>query len=296
MAYDAARRETLLFGGRTMSSDGIIYPDELWAWNGERWRRLEAPANTARPRGRDVPHMAYDVARSRVVVSGGRRETGSNTEILTDTWEWDGTAWHQVVGADAPAVLHATLSYSHDLRQLLLYGGVELEPSIRASRKLYAFDGTRWVTRDSSGPPDEFPGASVSVPGQGLILMSRKPGSDNDPVPTTSTISLWQGRGWETKEAGPGYSNLQATTSAGDGTLYFYQSWDRWLTAPLLHVRTPPGSWQTISPPTNPGIRQTLAMAYDESRQRLVLYGGRNSNAFLSDTWEFDGRTWERRN
>ena len=63
MVYDATRRETILFGGWTQEKTGsdIVYPDALWAWDGERWRR-------------------------RGGVTRDRR-------LLDDTWEYDGRAW-----------------------------------------------------------------------------------------------------------------------------------------------------------------------------------------------------------
>jgi hypothetical protein len=47
---------------------------------------------------------------------------------------------------------------------------------------------------------------------------------------------------------------------------------------------------------THPGLRATLAAAYDAARKRFVIYGGRSrEGAYLTDTWEFDGREWARR-
>jgi hypothetical protein len=52
----------------------------------------------------------------------------------------------------------------------------------------------------------------------------------------------------------------------------------------------------------SPGPRTFPAMAYDSRHQRVVLFGGNRvlfgrsaaENVFLSDTWEWDGRTWVR--
>ena len=65
MVYDAARGQTLLFGGWThgASATDVVYPNDLWAWDGKSWRTLEPPPNTPRPIGRDVPVLAYDEAR-----------------------------------------------------------------------------------------------------------------------------------------------------------------------------------------------------------------------------------------
>lgn len=33
-------------------------------------------------------------------------------------------------------------------------------------------------------------------------------------------------------------------------------------------------------------------MAYDPTRERVVLYGGEDGSDYLGDTWEWDGATW----
>lgn len=42
------------------------------------------------------------------------------------------------------------------------------------------------------------------------------------------------------------------------------------------------------------GARFDHMMAYDEARQRVVVFGGRDSWAtdYSSETWEWDGTTW----
>src|SRR5690348_15044377 len=83
MAYDAARGVTLLFGGWTRNAAGVVdYPDDLWAWDGTQWRVLVPPANTARPLGRDVPVVAFDAARERLIVFGGRRAATADANAL----------------------------------------------------------------------------------------------------------------------------------------------------------------------------------------------------------------------
>ena len=66
LAYDARNQRVLLFGG---SSDepGDPYPRSLWAWTGERWECLSGDG----PPGRRDAFLAYDAARSRLVLFGG---------------------------------------------------------------------------------------------------------------------------------------------------------------------------------------------------------------------------------
>lgn len=58
------------------------------------------------------------------------------------------------------------------------------------------------------------------------------------------------------------------------------------------------GNWTKIESTQNPPVRQFAAMAYDSSRDRVVLYGGNildpTDDTFdaMFDTWEFDGQQW----
>jgi hypothetical protein len=50
--------------------------------------------------------------------------------------------------------------------------------------------------------------------------------------------------------------------------------------------------WTQVSN-TGPSARRNHAMAYDSTRQRVVLFGGAPFNGpFFNDTWEWDGNEW----
>lgn len=52
------------------------------------------------------------------------------------------------------------------------------------------------------------------------------------------------------------------------------------------------GSWQRVVTAAAPRQRYGAGMVYDSLRQRLVLFGGRDDNTMLADTWAFDGVAW----
>jgi hypothetical protein len=54
-------------------------------------------------------------------------------------------------------------------------------------------------------------------------------------------------------------------------------------------------NWSQLTPATSPDARWTHGMAYDENRQRIVLFGGLatdQAGSAFDDTWEWDGSTW----
>jgi hypothetical protein len=48
---------------------------------------------------------------------------------------------------------------------------------------------------------------------------------------------------------------------------------------------------QSVPPP-----RYSFALAYDDARGKLVMFGGSNRGQFMNDTWEWDGVKWEMKN
>lgn len=52
--------------------------------------------------------------------------------------------------------------------------------------------------------------------------------------------------------------------------------------------------WSEVSSGENPSARSAHAMAYDEKRDVVVLFGGQNQKGALGDTWEFYDKQWHR--
>lgn len=53
--------------------------------------------------------------------------------------------------------------------------------------------------------------------------------------------------------------------------------------------------WIKMTPKENPPGRMDHALAYDERRGVVVMFGGCGANGRLSDTWEWNGETWTQR-
>lgn len=303
MVYDSARRETILFGGWTQASATTEqeYPNDLWAWNGERWRRLEPAPGTPRPPGRDVPVLAYDAGRSRVVMFGGRGPTaaGDSPTWQTDVWEWDGSRWFRVPNTNIPQILHPTATYDHVRRRVVVYGGGLIGAGGRFdgfSRTLWEWDGSRWSPRDTTGPVDAVPSVAVASPDGALLFLTGPAGPNRQAPNVPSRVWTLGSSGWQGIGDGPAFNNLQATSGAPDGTIFVYHAWEDWIASPVTEVREPTGAWRLVTDTPNPGVRNVQAAAWDSRRRRLVLYGGTTRDRkLLDDTWEFDGQRWTKR-
>jgi len=78
LAYDAAQQGVVLFGGQGPNNTPLY--SDTWAWDGTTWTQ-QLP--TTRPAGRSLPGMAYDEARSQIVLFGGFAGSFTN-----ETWLW----------------------------------------------------------------------------------------------------------------------------------------------------------------------------------------------------------------
>jgi hypothetical protein len=53
------------------------------------------------------------------------------------------------------------------------------------------------------------------------------------------------------------------------------------------------GRWTLVDVASPPGVRQSMGMAYDPARGRVVMYGGFTyPDVYYTDTWVWDGVTW----
>jgi tetratricopeptide (TPR) repeat protein len=84
-AYDSKRGMLVIFGGM---SEGKTMGD-TWSWNGKEWKKLSDTG----PGPRSMGYMAYDQARDRIVLFGGRLGWPNDAN---DTWEWDGKQWQEI--------------------------------------------------------------------------------------------------------------------------------------------------------------------------------------------------------
>ncbi|MEZ4365571.1 MAG: DUF4215 domain-containing protein [Kofleriaceae bacterium] len=159
MAYDGRRERVVLFGGSTAfySGGGVAYDRQTWEWDGSTW----ALRSSVGPSARAGHGLAYDAARDRTVLVGGR--TGP-TEVSGETWEWNGTAWSlRAPSGPGPIAYHA-MAYDAARERTVVVGG--WQPSSGDGNwfdDTWEWDGTAWTSRPAP------PGAALS-PRRGSVL------------------------------------------------------------------------------------------------------------------------------
>jgi hypothetical protein len=89
MVFDPRSNAVLMWGGTV----GGAHLDDLWRWNGRRW--TEILVGGPKPGKGTGAQMAYDAARSLVVLYGGRIREHGVVRPSGEMWEWHGNRWKQ---------------------------------------------------------------------------------------------------------------------------------------------------------------------------------------------------------
>jgi hypothetical protein len=146
LAYDAARKQTILFGGDADAAQTT--GDRLgdtWAWDGTTWSMLSPPTS---PPARSHAAMAYDPDRNVLVLFGGRTGTSG---YLDDTWEWDGATWtfkadsHSTSLPTPRARADASMVYDPLRHRIVLLGGGAVAQDGSHFGDVWEWDGTSWA-------------------------------------------------------------------------------------------------------------------------------------------------------
>ena len=261
---------------------------------GTSWSEV-TPEETS-PAPRNSHDLAYDAARDRVVLFGGRSEDSNR---LGDTWEWDGSSWSQVSPSadDPPARRNHALAYDAARERVVLFGG--LGEGGEELGDTWTWDGTSW--RDVT--PDE--GAPAARQGLALAYDAARErvvlfGGFEEPVNYFRDTWVWDGEAWD--EVTPPSDSPTARESHAltydavrDRVVLFGGS-----DTPLSLVNDTwewdGEAWSEVTPAgASPEARGLHALTYDPTRGRAVLFGGLREDVLLSrlgDTWEWDGSAW----
>ena len=176
MAFDAARGQVVMFGGR--AADGQLLGD-TWTWDGGSWTQ-QHPAVSPSPRSQSV--MAFDAAHGVVLLYGGFAP-GAGPDTSRQTWTWDGSNWHQMTTAHSPAAT-GEMAYDAKRNQVIFVGAA-------------SFGGG--VVHAIPAPPAVAPAHPGTAPTPGLVIAPT-------PLimkPVTTEVETWTWTGSDWKQLAP---------------------------------------------------------------------------------------------
>ncbi len=271
-----------VFGGQLQN--GTVVADAR-AWNGSAWQALPGP----QPSARLWTVMATDVARGRVVLFGGN----DGTQLLSDTWEFDGTVWSQRQPATVPAArANQQMAFDPVAARVMMFGGGLQAGS---GQDTWHWDGTNWAQDNPTTVPPARGGGRMWSDGARVRLWG---GGNGTAV--FGDLWEWTGSNWlDLTSTDPRPSDRRfyamAYDERRDRVVVFGGMFLQDCSTPTYFGDTWEWDgmvWQQRFPVSSPGSRAHASMVYDLARSRVVLNGGYDSNGPLGDTWEWDGTNW----
>jgi hypothetical protein len=283
LAYDNARSEAILFGGR--DAFNTVYAD-TWRYSGSQWSQISVGG----PSPRWSSAMAFDAARQVIVLFGGH-VTGVGSS-LSDTWEWNGTSWTQrFPGGTVPQGRgeHA-MAYDPVSQRVILYGGRTSGGTGTVLSDTWTWNGASntWVQLNPSSPPGQRRGHGMVTDffSDQIVLFGGSFTAAQD-----GRTYEWDGASWslasstgpsEREQMGIAYNALRGTVILHGGffgAAMFNDTWE-WNGAIWVQVPTPIG-------PGGPGPQRAMhRMVFDPVSNQVMFFGGINaSNVDQSQTW-----------
>jgi len=195
--------------------------------------------------------------------------------LLNDTWAWNGTAWVSIsVGftgntlTGPPPRYEAAMSF--DGTYVTMVGGASSTASLSDTWSYNTSGG--WIQQ----PETENIGTATYNPTYGEW---------NGPVGTPPSYNVFSVPTY-LKGACMAYkSGTGAVLFGGAASYQRHYVLDTW-----AWTSGSPGSWALQSPTAWPNARTNAAMASNGTT--AVMFGGKNFDGPLSDTWTWNGTTW----
>jgi len=137
MAYDARRRQVVLFAGVSApsgSDQSQTFFGDTWIWQDRKWRK----AADSGPRGRYAHGMVFDERAGVVLLySGAGAHRGAPLE---DMWQWDGGKWTEIplTGPTPGFRYQPVMVYDRARQKTVLVGG------IGGPADTWEWDGQHW--------------------------------------------------------------------------------------------------------------------------------------------------------
>lgn len=284
MAYDAARNNSVLFGGVGLSNLGPQNLDTTDIFDGRGWTEV-TPVTT--PPGRYATALTYDAANKVTVMYGGAEFLNNGINfLLSDTWTWDGTDWTQKNPVTVPPARYFSASaYDAARHQVVLFGGVDAEIFLGET---WVWDGTNWTKKSPAHAPAPRMSAMMVYDAVHSQIVMFGGVNGNTVFGDTWT---WDGSDWTqvfpaTSPAARYGGAMVFDTKQGQTVLFagtdtngnFADTWT-WNGT----------TWTQASPATSPEMRFFPSYAYDSGHNVFTIFAGGQGTDFgdiyLHDTW-----------
>ena len=285
LVYDPVRRQVVLITASDQSKK-----EELWTWDGRQWSAIPSSG----PPARGVAASVYDTRQKSIVLFGGM---GFDGQHKGDTWQFDGKSWREMPDTSVGVRDHHAMAFDEARGVAVMYGGGTKPGTAPTISDVWEWNGARWARIPSQGPGPRSHTALVYDPVRKKVILFGGQGEDSR---ARGDTWAWDGKSWEKlSEEGPvrrTHHRMAFDRKTGTVVLYGGLAAGRF-TDLLEDTWIWDGKRWTEAQTSDAGKRMGHVMAFDESRGKVVLYGGgfagdAGKSRYEGTTFEWDGRTW----
>ena len=265
--------------------------------------------------------MAFDAARSCVVMFGGSSGGSGIGAYSSETWQFDGRDWTFRTLEGPRRTSYALMAYDPVRQRTMMTGGTAVQifgQPAPDQRQTWEWDGSEWTMRGLA--PVHLSGGIDYMPGVGIVVIRPSSSANN-----TSEAYRWDGTGWTLLSQPLPYfsppmscaydpNRAAMIIAAGNGTF----AWDgatctqiapatpayprsiRYIPArntvigfvfsgPVIYELRPAG-WTAITGPTGMNVSDPSPSA-PLPDGGLLIFGGAATSDSRVNCWRFDGTT-----
>ena len=202
-----------------------------------------------------------------------------------------GLIWEKIETPSKPIPPRGVQSMVYDsLRhKVILFGGAPANDV--GLNDLWDYDGTNWIQKfPLNTPPTRYYSSMVYDKNRSVIVLF---GGEDWPNLYNDT---WEYNGIDWEHIDTPHKPITRHSWQGmaydswRGKVVLFGGW-HWYTFLGDTWEYDGTDWNQKNPSISPSARRSTAMAFDENRGIIVLFGG-TSGSHLNDTWEWDGENW----
>jgi hypothetical protein len=205
-----------------------------------------------------------------------------------ETWTWDGIRFSRLAGQQSEDNYYNT--ESADPLELVYEESTHRMLMIDASGRVWELQGESWIKVTLSGPAKYLGyGFSACYYPERESIIAFGGWLDNAGTWEFKNDS-WQR--FETVHSPPVRLDHRLVCDRARGNLVLFGGYyedcsnETWLFDGV--------DWTLVDCATQPSFRSGMAMVYDESKDSVILAGGRCGYDMVGDVWRFDGISWIR--
>ena len=293
--YDPVRDRMVVFGG--YGSGGFPHLNETWELTlsgTPTWHRLATTGGPPAPRRGQTAIL--DPAGDRMIVFGGF----DDVRFMNDVWALDLStlAWQQLTpgGNIPPARYGHSATFDPDRREMVVIGGYNRE--FRNDLWVLSLEGSPTWTGPMSTPvaPRDFHSAVYDATRRRIVVFGGNAGPVfNDLWALDTGTRAWTQLGLNVTLPQPRLGTSMVTDANsqrmvlfggwGGGYLYLSDTWTLALDqAQPVWISHP----SAAHPDVYPSARLEHATAYDATRDRMLMFGGKAGKYFFDGVWQLD--------